>query len=215
MNILKISHPVALPFLMTDDLYSIASDELQAPTATDMSQSEALTESPVTAKAENIFETKAAVQSPAITMPEAANELLSIPKEAVTPVAESSYFEYLGENNKYILILIDEPTHQHIAPKELETLLNILKGKKQELKDVALLNLKKYPSATFNGLKKFFACNSIILFGIDAARIGIEQIQPNQVTSFQGTKVLSTFSIAEMLTSVDKKRAFWDKMKTF
>lgn len=211
MNTLKISHPVALHFLMTDDLYHISSEDLNALPAADISQSEV---SPAT-QAEKSIEPAAKIQSPVITVPAVTDEILSIPKEVTAPVVEPSYFEYLGENNKYILILIDESGHQHIAPKELETLLNILKGKKQELKDVALLNLKRYPSATFNALKKFFACNSIVLFGIDAARIGIEHIQLNQVTSFQGTKVLSTYSISEMLTDVDKKRAFWDKMKSF
>lgn len=127
--------------------------------------------------------------------------------------AEPPFFEYLGENNKYILVLVHEPAHAILGPKELETLANILKGKKQEIKDVAVVNLNNYPSASFTALKSFFACNSIIIFGVNPAQVGIEGIQANQISSYQGTKILATYSIAEMLNSVDKKRTFWEEMK--
>lgn len=210
MNTLKTSDPVALRFLMTDEIYHITSDDVFANVNDNKSQPGL---APEPEKMDSI-EPEAAVSGPKVVAAQVANGALSIPNEQVDTVSATSYFEYLGENNKYILILVNEAAHQHIAPKELETLSNILKGKKQELKDVALVNLNNYPSATFSALKKFFACNSIILFGIDAAKIGIEPIQLNQITSFQGTKILSTFSIAEMLTDVDKKRLFWDKMKS-
>ncbi|MGV3508358.1 MAG: hypothetical protein ACO1N7_03635, partial [Sphingobacteriaceae bacterium] len=126
---------------------------------------------------------------------------------------ESLVFDYLGENNKYILILVKEPAHKIIDPKELETLANILKGKKQEIKDVAIVNLNNYPSANYENLKSYFACNSIIMFGVNPAQIAVSGIQANQISSYQGTKILATYSITEMLNSVDKKRAFWDEMK--
>jgi hypothetical protein len=88
-----------------------------------------------------------------------------------------------------------------------------LKAKKQELKDVAIVNVAKYPSATFKDLKDFFACNSLVLFGINPAEIKLEGIQSNQIINQQNTKILATFSFAEMLTNTDKKRTFWDEMK--
>jgi hypothetical protein len=133
----------------------------------------------------------------------------------VPPVkAEPAFFDYLGENNKYTLILVNEPAYAVIGPKELETLTNILKGKKQETKDVAVVNLHKYPSANFDALKGFFACNSMVFFGINPTLLGIEGVQANQIVNHQGTKVLATYSITEMLSSADKKRVFWNEMKT-
>jgi hypothetical protein len=188
MSLLKISDPVALQLLMTEELYHVKSDAiipaLQQP------------ESPLRSEPP---------QEPKVEIP------------VITPIepskAEPIYFEYLGDNNKYILILVDEPAHPVIEPKELETLLNILKGKKQELKDVAVLNLKKYPSASFDQLKSFFACSSIVLFGINPGRLGIPGMNANQITPFKETKILATFSISEMLGNVDKKRTFWEEMK--
>jgi hypothetical protein len=145
--------------------------------------------------------------------PELVAEVTSPVIAETKPVEEPSYFEYLGDNNKYILILVSEPKHQYIEPKELETLTNILKGKKQELKDVAIVNLQKYPTATFGALRKFFVCSSVVMFGVDPAQIKIDGLKLNRVSDFQGSKVLATYRISEMLTDVEKKRAFWDEMK--
>lgn len=202
MNALKTTDPFALNFLMTDDLYSIKSDAFQ--------------EVPVT-KEEPQVDVKTS-DTPATAAP--VPMITEIPETALpqnAPVNNKSeppaFYEYLGENNKYILILFNDPAQKTIDPKELETLANILKGKKQEIKDVALVNLYNYPTATFSSLKSFFACNSVVLFGTNPAQLGIDGIQSNQITSIQGIKILATFSIAEMLTNVDKKRAFWDEMK--
>lgn len=180
MSELKISNPLALHFLMTDDLYRVNSEEL-------------------------VVE--------AIINPKLQNTEATAATEVEEPIPAPIYFDYLGENNKYLLVLVNEPAHKHIEPKELEALLNILKAKKQELKDVAIVNLHTYPGATYPALKDFFACNSIVLFGINPSLLGIDGIQSNQQVAHQGTKVLATYSISEMLANVDKKRAFWDEMK--
>ena len=203
MNALKTTDPFALNFLMTDDLYSIKSDTFQeVPVTKEEPQAVLQTNDPP------------ATAAPVPMITEIPNET-AVPQN--TPVSNKSeppaFYEYLGENNKYILILFNDPAQKIIDPKELETLANILKGKKQEIKDVALVNLYNYPTATFSSLKSFFACNSVVLFGTNPAQLGIDGIQSNQITSIQGIKILATFSIAEMLTNVDKKRAFWDEMK--
>jgi hypothetical protein len=190
MDSLKTSDLVALQLLMSDELYHIKSDVGEAPAATEVLGHE-----------REKVEIKADVPAiPAIPIETAKKE-------------QYTFFDYLGENNKYTLVLVNEGSHPIIAPKELETLTNILKGKKQEIKDVAIVNLHHYPGATFEQLKTFFACNSIVTFGINPAVLGILNIPANQITTHNATKILATFTIAEMLTSVDKKRVFWEEMK--
>ncbi|MEJ6981841.1 hypothetical protein WG906_15340 [Pedobacter sp. P351] len=201
MSTLKISDPFALQFLMTDDLYSIHADVIP-----ELSETREVATTVIKALNTDTIEPTPAI----ITIPAEKTET---PGPAIVKTESPSFYEYLGENNKYILILFNDPAHKTIVPKELETLSNILKGKKQDIKDVALVNLSSYPTATFSSLKEFFACNSIVLFGINPAQLKIEGVQANQITSYQGTKILSTFSIAEMLSNVEKKRAFWDEMK--
>ncbi|MBU2267770.1 MAG: hypothetical protein KKB15_06585 [Bacteroidetes bacterium] len=52
-------------------------------------------------------------------------------------------FNYLGENNKYILIIVKEASANFLQPNDLSFLLKILVAKKLELNDVAILNLEK------------------------------------------------------------------------
>lgn len=128
---------------------------------------------------------------------------------------ENIAFDYLGENNKYFLLLVNYPDHKIMAPKELEALQSILGAKKMELKDVAIVNLHKYPQANFKLLKDFFACNKIVFFGINPQQIQLPGITSNQITEHDSVKLLGTFSFTEMMDNVDKKKLFWNTMKAF
>ena len=175
MSELKSTNPLALRYLITEDLYLL--DDI-----------------PVTEHLKT----------------EAAQPVENAPE---TPVKEFNGFDYLGENNKYFLLVVNEPSHKTMLPKELEALQSILSAKKMELKDVALLNLNNYPGATFVQMKSFFVCSKIVLFGISPQQIQLHSIPLNTPTDIQGTKILSTFSFSEMMDNLDKKKAFWAEMK--
>jgi hypothetical protein len=119
--------------------------------------------------------------------------------------------DYLGENNKYILILVNSP-EQYITSGDLNTLTMILKAKQLELRDVAILNLNKYPK-DFNYLKEFFSCKKLVLFGINPQQIGLQDITSNQICLFKETSILTTYSFDEMQNDDSKKRLFWNVMK--
>ena len=128
---------------------------------------------------------------------------------------ETIIFDYLGENNKYFLLLVNYPEHKIMAPKELEALQAILSAKKMELNDVAIVNMHRYPSITVQQLKAYFACNKIVLFGISPTQLQIPTLYSNQTTEHQGIKLLATFAFSEMMDNVEKKKAFWNVMKGF
>ena len=122
-------------------------------------------------------------------------------------------FDYLGENNKFMLLLIQEDGHPNLRSNELEALANILGAKRMSLKDVAIVNQRKYTSSTWKDFKDYFACSSIVLFGIDPSEIKIRTLPKNAITELEGMQVLFTYSFAEMLNNTDKKREFWNQMK--
>jgi hypothetical protein len=165
MSGLKITHPLALRLLMTDDLYLI--DEQTKPAYVE-------------------------------TEPE---------------VADSPVFDYSGENNKYILILVHDEKHAILNSEDVSSLTAILNAKKLELRDVAIVNLHRHPKSIFEALKQFFSCSKLVLFGINPKQIGLPEISNNEITKHDGTKVLATYSFAEMATDTAKKRAFWNEMK--
>lgn len=162
---LKISDPIALRLLMTDDLYLVDKQPEPAP-----------------------VETK-------------------VEKE------EAPFFNYAGENNKFILILVSDEKHDILNPGDLDSLTAILGAKKLELRDVAIVNLYKHSAAGFEVLKQFFSCSRLVLFGINPRQIGLPEITSNEITLHKGTKILATYSFPEMGNDTAKKRVFWNEMK--
>lgn len=132
-----------------------------------------------------------------------------------TPQQPMPAFDYLGENNRFFLLLSDEPGHTHLEKSNLELLTKILQAKGLEWKDVAILNLHSYPDAGFEQLKSFFSCSRICLFGIAPNRLGLPALSSNEPGSFEEVKVLATFSLQELQQTQHKKVAFWNAMKNF
>lgn len=190
MSELITNHPAALQFLMTDDLYVIK-------------------------------QTVAASSEVKPVLPEAAvatpppSEVKSAPVEVKATVKEPEVYNYLGENNKYILLLVNDNTHKTLNSSHLETLLKITKAKGLELRDLAILNMHTHEGSTFEGLKKYFVCGKIVCFGLSPQTIGIPGITLNKPEKFNDVKILATFSLAEMEDNKQKKVEFWNVMKPF
>jgi hypothetical protein len=126
---------------------------------------------------------------------------------------EAVSFHYSGENNKYLLIVVNDPIHTVINPADLTALTSILAAKNLELRDVAVMNLSKHYNSTFKEMKEFFSCSKLVLLGINPKDIGLPEIKNNSITTLAGTKILASFSISEMMKDVPKKKAFWNEMK--
>ena len=135
--------------------------------------------------------------------------------ESELSAAPKKDFEYLGDNNKYFLVLIDDKIHTRINPAHQEMLLKVMAAKKLELRDLAILNISRYPDAKFNELKSFFSCSKVLLFGVSPQEVGLPSINLNKAGTAGSVKVLATHSLEEMRNSPDKKREFWNVMKNF
>lgn len=155
---------------------------------------------------EELYQVRETAASPSPAAP------LAAAAAAAEPVAGTD-FEYLGHNRRFILLLVHEPGEPAVSPATLESLNRILGGLNLTLEDVALLNLARYPDATFNTLKGFFACSKAVLFGIDPARLGLPALPSNEISALDRVKLLATFSFQEMNAQKQKKRIFWDEMK--
>lgn len=140
---------------------------------------------------------------------------VEVSKDPEVKISAPTDFEYLGENNKYFLVLIDDKIHTRINPVHQEMLLKVMSAKKLELRDLAILNVSRYPGLKFNDLKSFFSCSRILLFGVSPAEIGIPPVKANSIASAGTVKVLATFGLEEMRNDADKKREFWNVMKNF
>jgi hypothetical protein len=129
--------------------------------------------------------------------------------------APQKEFRYLGENNKYILIIVKEPEVDFLKPADLTFLLKILSAKKLTLDDVAIINTEKNGPLDFDHLKNFFACNKIITFGINPKTLQITTAIANKTSIFKNTPVLGTWDLPKLQSDEKKKSIFWDELKTF
>jgi hypothetical protein len=198
MSNLLTQNSNALRLLMTEDLYILPENEQLIP-----------------AKAEQAPEISSQkineIKVPEIPAQQ-AKEIL--PQKAVEP-EKIREFSYLGENNKYFLILFNEPNQKDISSTQKETLLKIMSAKGLELRDLAVLNLNQYPGVNYTDLKEFFSFNKIVLFGIDPQQISLSSQSSNQVVKLESVKILCTYGIDEMINDTTKKREFWNVMKDF
>lgn len=198
MSNLLTQNSNALRLLMTEDLYILPENEQLIP-----------------AKAEQALEISSQeindVQFPEIPAPQTEAVL---PQKHAEP-EKIREFNYLGENNKYFLILFNEPNQKDISSTQKETLLKIMSAKGLELRDLAVLNLNQYPGVNYTELKEFFSFNKIVLFGIDPQQISLSPQSSNQVVKLENAKILCTYGIDEMIKDTTKKREFWNVMKDF
>ena len=187
MSLLKTTDPLVLRLLFSDELYLV---------------DEPSTENVILGKAEQ-----------AVEKVEHAAEKVEQPAEKVEQPPETLVFDYLGENNKYFLLLVNQPGRAILNAKDLESLISILHAKKMEVRDVAILNLAKYPGVSFHLLKSYFVNTRLVLFGIDPQSLQLPAIESNKITVHEGVKVLCTYSFHEMSENPSTKRVFWNEMK--
>ena len=194
-NNFNTADPIALSLLFTDDLYVV--DELESAM---VKNAEPL---PVELVTVNLPEIKEAVKIPVIKQIEEDKP------------AEKPYYQYMGDNNKSFLVVINNPSLDYLAKTDLEFLLKILKARNLVLEDIAILNKAKYQNLSFENLKEFFGFNKMLTFGINPKEFGIADITANKKFSFKKTVILGTWDLNQLNTDVKKKTTFWSELKTF
>jgi hypothetical protein len=151
---------------------------------------------------------------PTVAKQEIASEEVVI--RSTEQALKTVHYNYLGENNKYILILIDQPLkNEIIAAKDLLLLEKTLAALKLELRDVAIVNLQQCEELHFKSLKEFFSCNKVLGFGIELAKIGIEkEVAINTVFRIEDCPFLLASALEELSNNQAQKVIWWSAMKS-
>lgn len=142
-------------------------------------------------------------------------ESLPAEPEHTEPVTSKPSFNYMGENNKSVLVIVNDPESEFLNQTDLIFLLKILSAKKLELNDIAIMNLAKHTNYEFENLKNFFACNRILTYGIHPNILGMQGLTSNALQEFNGVKFLGTWSLRQMVNDDNKKRTYWNVLKLF
>ena len=151
---------------------------------------------------------------PTVAKQEIASEEVVI--RSTEQALKTVHYNYLGDNNKYILILIDQPLKSEIIrATDLLLLEKTLAALKLELRDVAIVNLQQCEELHFKSLKEFFSCNKVLGFGIELAKIGIEkEVAINTVFRIEDCPFLLASALEELSNNQAQKVIWWSAMKS-
>lgn len=191
MNKLQTQDPIALSLLINEDIYLLKTTAL---TVAD----EAL---------------------PRLTIEKPAEATSAIPpKTQITTIPTLTQnnkpnYNYIGDNNKSILILVNETDFDILNNADMLALNKLLAARKLEQKDVAILNIQKNTHLKFSLLKEFFGFNKLLLLGINPKVLDITGIVANQICNFEGVPILGTWHLKIMQLDEKKKLTFWAEFK--
>ena len=165
----------------------------------------------------SIVENKTVVPEQIHSMPNTPIEETRVSPSTVNELSNAAiHYEYLGENNKYILLLVDLPLNKEIL-KDQDLLLieKTLAALKLEIRDVAIVNLHQTKHLHFKQMKDFFSTNKVVAFGIDLKKIGIQKdIPKNTISQIEDCPFLLASSLDELRTDQAQKVIWWSAMKS-
>ena|SRR5690349_13039064 len=135
------------------------------------------------------------------------------PVELVTQ-KEKPGFRSLGDNQKNILILVNDPDSTHIADQQLNFLTGILSACKLSLADVSIVNRHQYPESNYKDLTTAFKSKIVLLFDIEPSTIGLPMIFPHyQIQAFARQSFLYAPSLSSLENDKLEKSKLWVSLK--
>ena len=125
-------------------------------------------------------------------------DLIIINDKTVEPINAEKI--YLGNNRKFISIVVAENTEKFLNDSDLKFLTSILKACQLSKDDIAIVNQLKSP-VTYSYLKETLDAKYILVFGIEPTEIKLPFIIPHfQVQQYAGCTII----IAPPLTDMNK-----------
>jgi hypothetical protein len=135
-------------------------------------------------------------------------KLPALEKEPESP------WKSLGGNLKNVLIIINTEEAVHLSDHELTFLTGVLGACKLSLADVAIVNLKNQPEATYKELTTFFKSRIVLLFNVEPASFGLPMNFPHyQIQSFAGNSFLFAPSLRNLENDKVEKSKLWVCLK--
>lgn len=120
----------------------------------------------------------------------------------------------LGNNQKNILVIVNNQEAVHLPDQDLGFLTGILGACKLNLADVAIINLHNHPQASYKELTTFFKSKIVFLFAIEPAAFGLPMSFPQyQIQAFAGNSFLFSPSLKELENDRVEKTKLWVCLK--
>ncbi|GAC1426863.1 MAG: hypothetical protein NVSMB7_03510 [Chitinophagaceae bacterium] len=119
--------------------------------------------------------------------------------------------QYLGENQKGICLLVDYANDVYLPDNELHFLTSILQACKLNLGDVAIINHHQQ-KISFKDLIEQMSCNYLLVFGLKAASIDLEEIQPFTIAAVHDCHIVYSPATGELNNNSPESKLWKSKL---
>ncbi len=138
-------------------------------------------------------------------------------KKAQNKPETKNLVEYLGENKKNIVIIVEDKEVVFITDEKLQLLTNLLQACNLSLADVAIINIAN-KNLNYSTIKKELQFNNLLMMGINIKQFELPLIfSKNKVQQFNNSNLLITENLSDLLgnsTEVKtEKKALWNALK--
>ncbi len=136
-------------------------------------------------------------------------EIKAVPAEAKA-VPE---IKYLGENQKNILLLIQNEKEAYLSEETFNLLTNILNACKLGMQDVALVNTANYPGTRLQNYLSKIPTRQVIYFAIPSDALGLPPMETYRIGTHHGISVLMSDDLQLIATDKILKGRLWMCLK--
>ncbi|HYH57182.1 MAG TPA: hypothetical protein VD772_11250 [Anseongella sp.] len=127
---------------------------------------------------------------------------------------QEEVFHYLGENRRFVLVLVSYPGEEYLPAAEKAYLEKVLGAVNLNLEDIALLNYARYADRKYAELKAFFAFAGLLLFGVAPQQLQIPgPVLPYHLGLVENVKILAADSPEVFRPDPAKKKQLWAELK--
>ena len=152
------------------------------------------------------------------------NVLINSTKKAETTIVEGekkqpirNSLEFLGENNKSIVIIVEDNEAVFIGDEKLQLLTNLLQACNLSLADVAIINIAN-KKLNYASIKEAVPFENLLMMGISIKPFELPLIfSKNKVQQFNNTNLLITENLSKLIGDTaevkTEKRALWNALK--
>ncbi|QEH43517.1 hypothetical protein [Chitinophaga sp. XS-30] len=121
--------------------------------------------------------------------------------------------KYLGENQKNILLLIQNESEAYLNDELFNLLANILNACKLGMQDVALINIALYPGLTLADYQQAVSARQCIIFAIPPAILGLPPMQPYLPETHGQVVAVHSDDLQLIATDKQLKGRLWQGLK--
>ncbi|NIG56969.1 hypothetical protein [Chitinophaga sp. Cy-1792] len=134
-------------------------------------------------------------------------------KSVAEPQKPLPNVKYLGENQKNVVLFIQNENEPYLNDDLFNLLTNILNACKLGMQDVALVNIQSYPDLSFREWQQALNIKQAVVFGIAPAQLKIDDLPSYQLFTIGGSTVLFSDHLSVIGSDKTMKARLWAGLK--